>query len=296
MTPAVERAAPLWSHAALRDYLALTKPRVVPLIALTTAAGYYLGSSGPFSWPRLLLTVLGTALCGGGALGLNQFLERDVDARMRRTRSRPLPAGRLLPLEALAFCALLCALGLFTLLTVSVLSAAVTAFTVASYLFAYTPLKRISTLCTVVGAVPGALPPLAGWTAASGELGAGAWALFGILFFWQLPHSLAIARLFRDDYQAAGLKLLPVVDPDGRSTGRQVALNCLAMLGAGMAPSLVGLAGLPYLAAAALLGTGMLVLGLRFWREDSPAAARRLYLGSLAYLPLLLLALTLDKR
>jgi protoheme IX farnesyltransferase len=298
VTPA-GRAEPLAGLAvpsAAADFLALLKPRVVALIAVTTAAGFYLGSGARFDWIGFAVTVVATALAGGGALGLNQFLEIDVDARMKRTRNRPLPGGRLGSSEALAFAATLVIAGLGLQVAVNPVSALITALTVASYLFAYTPLKRRSALCTVVGAVPGALPPVSGWAAAAGGLGPGAWALFGILFFWQLPHSLAIARLYRDDYEAGGLRLLPVVDRDGKSTGRQVLINSLALLAAGMAPALVGIAGPVYLVLSLVLGAGLLGLALGFWREDTRDTARRLYLGSLAYLPLLLLALTLDKR
>ena len=193
----------------------LGKPRVVVMVLITTFVGFYLGSQGLTDYLRLLPTLIGTALAAAGTLALNQYIERDVDAKMQRTRQRPLPDGRLQPYDALAFGVATTLAGLVYLaLAVNALSAAVTAFTTVSYLFFYTPLKRHTPLCSIVGAVPGALPPLTGWTAARGAFGVEAWILFAILFLWQLPHSLAIARLYRDDYARAGIRLLPVVEPD----------------------------------------------------------------------------------
>ena len=298
MTPAALTvlAAPRPATAILHDFYLLLKPRVVALIVLTTAAGFYLGSGSPLDLGRLALTLLGTALAAGGALAINQHLERDLDARMRRTSGRPLPAGRIEPLQALAFGVALVAAGL-PLLTFAVdpIAGLVTTLTVGLYLFAYTPLKRRSALCTVIGALPGALPPVTGWAAASGGLGPGAIALFGILFFWQLPHSLAIARLYRDDYSNAGIRVLPVVDLGGRRTGRQMVLNALALLAASMLPGFAGIAGSAYLVAALLLGTAFLALCVAFTRDDSTRSARVVFLASLIYEPALFLALVLDR-
>ena len=298
MTPAAltALAAPRSSTAVLYDLYLLLKPRVVALIVLTTAAGYYLGSGSPLDLGRLALTLLGTALAAGGALAINQHLERDLDARMRRTSGRPLPAGRIEPLSALAWGVALVALGL-PLLTFAVdpIAGLVTTLTVGLYLFAYTPLKRRSALCTVIGALPGALPPVTGWAAASGGLGPGAFALFGILFFWQLPHSLAIARLYRDDYGNAGIRVLPVVDLGGRLTGRQMVLNALALLAASMLPGFAGIAGSAYLVAALGLGIAFLALCVAFTRDDSTRSARVVFLASLIYEPALFLALVLDR-
>lgn len=299
MTPIQSRALatdPARTLQRLEDYLALTKPRVVSLIAITTAAGYYLGSAESLDRTRLLYTLVGTVLAGGGALGLNQVLERDLDARMERTQARPLPAGRLGETEALAVGITLVALGLGALtLLVQPLAGLVTALTVALYVFGYTPLKRTSALCTVVGAVPGALPPVTGWAAASGSLGPGAWALFGVFFFWQLPHALAIARLYREDYARAGIQVLPVVDRDGASTGRHVVLNGIALVAAAMLPALAGIAGARYLAVSLVLG--LVLLGFCFWLAlaNTRRSARGLFLASLLYVPLLLAALMLDK-
>jgi len=278
------------------DFLALTKPRMVLMILVTTLVGFYLGSRGGPEYGGLLATLVGTALAAGGTLALNQFLEREVDARMERTRLRPLPDGRLQPLEALAFGAAITSAGLLLLtLAVGALSALVAAGIVSSYLFLYTPLKQRSALCSVVGAVPGALPPVIGWAAARGELGLGAWVLFAILFLWQIPHSLAIARLYREDYARAGLRLLPVLEPDGRSTGRQVVSHCLALLAVSLLPTLTGLAGSVYFIAALAFGAAFLGCGIGLAVSRSAAAARRLLCASLVYLPALLVVMALDK-
>ncbi len=278
------------------DFLLLTKPRVVLMVVVTTMVGYYLGSSGPTDQFRLLSTLIGTALAAAGTFALNQFLERDVDARMERTRVRPLPDGRLRPREALAFGTTITIAGLiYLLLAAGALAALVTAATVALYLFAYTPLKVRSALCMVVGAIPGALPPVTGWVAARGELGTGAGVLFAILFLWQLPHTLAIARLYREDYARAGIRVLPVVDPSGTSTERQIVTGCLALLTVGLLPTLVGLTGPVYFFGALFLGAGLLACGMSQAVYRSGLTARRLMFASLLYLPLLLGLMVLDK-
>ena len=278
------------------DFLLLTKPRVVAMVLVTTIVGYYLGSSGATDFLRLLSTLIGTGLAAAGTLALNQFLERDLDARMERTRLRPLPDGRLQPGESLAFGTTITVGGLLYLwLAVGALAAAVTAATVALYLFVYTPLKLRSPLCMVVGAIPGALPPVVGWVAASGEFGAGAWVLFSILYLWQLPHTLAIARLYRDDYARAGIRVLPVVDPNGTSTERQIVAGCLALLTVGLLPTLLGLTGAVYFFGALLLGLGFLVCGMSQAVSRSVSTARRLVFASVLYLPLLLGLMVLDK-
>ena len=278
------------------DFLALTRPRVVVMVLVTTLVGFYLASVGAPDYVRLVHTLVGIALSAGGTLALNQYLERDVDARMERTRLRPLPDGRLQPIEALGFGVAITGVGLLYLaLSVNVLSAFVTAFSVGSYLFLYTPLKRKTSLCSVVGAVPGALPPVIGWGAARGELGLEAWILFGILFLWQIPHSLAIARLYRDDYARAGIRVLPVVEPDGRSTGRQIVTNCLALLAVGLLPTLIGLAGWVYFVGAIVLGLMFLGCGIALAISRSEASARLLLFASLVYLPAQLGLMALDK-
>ncbi|HWT81938.1 MAG TPA: heme o synthase, partial [Candidatus Methylomirabilis sp.] len=271
------------------EFIALTKPRMVLMILVTTFVGFYLGSSGPMDIFRLLSTVLGTALAAGGTLALNQYLERDLDAKMERTRLRPLPAGRLQPAAALAFGTTITVAGLFFLVfAVGPLSALVTSITVGSYLFAYTPLKPRTSFCSVLGAIPGALPPITGWVAARGDIGPGAWVLFAILFLWQLPHSLAIGWLYRTDYARAGIRLLPVIEPDGRSTGRQIVANCLALLTVGLLPTLIGLTGSVYFLGALALGTGLLTCGIVLAISRRAADARRLVFASLVYLPTLL--------
>jgi protoheme IX farnesyltransferase len=269
---------------------------MVLMILVTTCVGFYLASTGSMDTLRLLHTLLGTALAAGGTLALNQFLERDLDAKMERTRLRPLPAGRLQPAEALAFGTMVAVAGLLYLaLAVNAVSALVTAFTVGSYLFLYTPLKRRTTLCSVVGAIPGALPPVTGWVAAQGGFGAGAWVLFAIMLLWQLPHSLAIAWLYRADYARAGFRLLPVIEPDGCSTGRQIVSNCLALLAVGLLPTLIGLTGSVYFLGALALGAGLLVCGIGLAVSRSAADARRLVFASLVYLPALLVLMAVNK-
>jgi protoheme IX farnesyltransferase len=278
------------------DFLELTKPRVVLMVLVTTCVGFYLGSVGTPDYLRLLHTLLGTGLAAGGTLALNQFLEREVDGRMRRTRGRPLPGGRLAPADALVFGVCLTLAGLaYVTVAVGAGSGAVTGTTVLLYLFAYTPLKLVTPLAMVIGAVPGALPPVTGWVAACGDLGVGAGVLFGILFLWQLPHTLAIARLYRDDYAGAGIRVLPVVDPDGASTERQIVAGCLALLAAGLLPTLVGLAGPVYFFGALALGSAFLACGVAQALAPSVTSARRLLLASVAYLPLLLGLMALDK-
>ena len=280
----------------LGDYVALTKPRVIAMVLVTTLVGYYLGSPGAPDVFPLLHTLLGTALAAGGTLALNQYLERDLDARMDRTRHRPLPDGRLAAVEALAVGATLLVAGLGWLwLAVGVLPAAVTAGIAVVYLGAYTPLKRVTSLCSIVGAIPGALPPVAGWAAARGSLGIESWVLFAIMFLWQIPHSLAIGRMYRDDYARAGIRVLPVVDPDGWSTGTHVVSNCLALLPVALMPTLIGLAGAVYFLVALVLGLGFLWSAVGLARSRSAADARRLLFASLVYLPILLGVLALDK-
>jgi protoheme IX farnesyltransferase len=283
-------------HRVLADLIALAKPRVVLMILVTTAVGYYVGLPGAPDYARLLHLLAGTLLAAGGSLALNQYWERDVDARMERTRARPLPDGRLAPLEAFLFGGALTTLGLaYTGAFVGGLALGVTAATAALYLFAYTPLKLRTPLCTLVGAVSGALPPVTGWAAAREDLGIGAWILFGILFLWQLPHTLAIARIYRDDYARAGVRLLPVVDADGSSTERQIVMGCLALLVVSLLPTLIGVAGPVYFVGAFLLGAAFAASGVRQALQPSTVAARRVLFASLLYLPALLALLAFDK-
>ena len=287
---------PALLHVVLSDYLALTRPRVVLMVLVTTFVGFYLGSPRVLDWSRLLQTLIGTALAAGGTLALNQYLERDVDARMERTRFRPLPDGRVKPIEALGFGAALAIGGpLYLALSVNAWSGLITAIIVCSYLFVYTPLKQKSSLCSIVGAIPGALPPVIGWVAASGDLGLGAWILFAILFLWQLPHSLAIACLYREDYARAGIRVLPVVDREGRSTGRLIVYSCSGLLLVSLLPTLTGLAGSVYFMTAVVLGVAFLGCGFVVASRRSAETARRLLFASLVYLATLLVAMAFDR-
>ncbi len=278
------------------DLMILTKPRVVLMIVVTTAVAYHLGSVGRPDWVHVLHTLAGTALAAGGTLALNQFLERERDALMRRTQDRPIPSGRLAPSEALEFGALVAFIGLgYLAVAVGLLAAAVTLATASLYLGAYTPLKRLTPLCTIVGAIPGALPPVTGWVAARGELGLGGGVLFAILFCWQIPHTLAIARLYREDYARAGIRVLPVVDPEGSSTERQIVVGCLALWMVALVPTLVTLTGWGYFFGALMLGTAFLACGVAHALRPSRVSARRVVLASVLYLPLLLALMALNK-
>jgi len=296
----VTPAALSWQGAAVRrrlaDYVALGKPRVVLMVLVTTLVGYYLGSRGAIQVVPLLHTLLGTALAAAGTLALNQYMERDLDAQMLRTRHRPLPDGRIQPVEALVLGVVVMVVGLSYLATiVNGLTSLVTLAIAVTYLLLYTPLKRVSSLCSIVGAVPGALPPVAGWAAAQGSLAPEAWVLFTIMFLWQIPHSLAIARMYRDDYARAGIQVLPVVDRDGFSTGTHVVTNSMALLPVALLPTLMGLAGAIYFWVALVLGLGLLWSAIGLARSRSAGDARRLMLASLVYLPVLLGAMALDK-
>ncbi len=280
----------------VEDYIELTKPRLVAMILITTAAGFYLGTQGAVNWLLFLHTLIGSGLTAAGVLGLNQYLERDIDSQMERTQQRPLPAGRMHPLEALLFCVILTGSGmLYLTLLVNPLSGFVISLIVVSYLFVYTPLKRKTSLCTLIGAVPGALPPVVGWVAAQGSFSGAAGVLFAILFLWQLPHSLAIAYIYREDYANAGLKLLPVIHPDGASTRHQIVINSVALFGIGLLPTLFNIAGGIYFLAALLVGGMFLASGLYFQKTHSVKAARYVLYASLLYLPLIFITMAIDK-
>lgn len=274
----------------------LIKARLTFLVLLTTLVGFYLGFEGPVSYALMVNTVLGTALVASGAAALNQLLEREHDAKMRRTKNRPLPSGRLQPTTVMVFggvcgCAGLIYLALAVNLTTSVIGAV----SLLSYLFIYTPLKRVTWLNTAIGAIPGALPPLMGWTGARGELSTEGWVLFAILAFWQLPHFLAIAWIYRDEYAKAGFKMLPVIDPDGRRTARQAVSHTLGLLPISLCPFLFKLTGPIYLVGAILLGGAFLWFAIQFARNITVLRARQLFYVSILYLPLLLTVMVLDK-
>jgi len=293
---AVVRLAARDRRQVAADLVALTKPRVVLMVLVTTLMGYDVALTGPADYLRMIHLLIGSLLAAGGTLALNQYRERDLDARMDRTRARPLPAGRLQPLEAWLFGVALTLAGTAYLAAlVNPLVALVTLATTILYLFAYTPLKRRTPLCTLVGAVAGALPPVAGWAAARGDVAPGAWVLFAILFLWQLPHTLAIARLYRDDYARAGVRVLSVVDPDGASTGRQVVLACVALVSVSLLPAVAGWTGPIYLAGALVLGLAFSAVGVEQALVPSPRAARHVLLASLIYLPLLLGLMAFDR-
>ncbi len=291
----VAASAAVPAHRAL-DFLTLTKPRLNLLVLITTLGGLYLASPSGVPVPLLLHTLVGTALVAGGAAALNQAWERDTDRLMRRTSTRPLPEGRLRLKDGTWFGIVLSAIGLAELaLAVNAVAASVAAITSISYVLLYTPLKTRTSLATLIGAVPGALPPVIGWAAATGDIGIPALVLFGIVFFWQMPHFLAIAWLHRDDYARAGIPLLPVLEPDGRRTGRQAVLYAAGLWPVSLLPAVVGLAGAPYLLVATALGFVFIWLSALFARDRSMQSARRLFRFSLAYLAVLWVALVVDR-
>jgi protoheme IX farnesyltransferase len=278
----------------LADLAELTKPRITLMVAVTTAAGFVMASAGSLAGLDLALLVhalAGTALVAAGASALNQVWERDVDALMRRTAQRPLPSGRLDPDVGLLWAVALAVAGVSWLaLAVNLLTALLGALTLAGYVFVYTPMKRLSSLSTVVGAIPGAVPPMMGWTAARDVLEPGAWALFGILFLWQLPHFLAIAWMYRADYERGGMPMLPVIDPGGTRTGRQAILYAAALV-----PTPLGLTGGVYFAGALVLSLGFLGASWWFQQRRTNGTAKQLLLVSVVYLPAVLAVMLLDR-
>ena len=269
------------------DFIALTKPRLNVLVLVTTTVCFYLAAPNADTLWLIGPTLVGTALVAGGAAALNQLYERDADGLMLRTRLRPLPDGRLLPVEAKRFGLALSLLGLAALAYVRPLAAGLALATLVSYVLVYTPLKSRTWFAMVVGAVPGALPAALGWTAASGSMTVEAWVLFGIVFLWQIPHFLAIAWIYREDFSRAGFPLLPIIEPTGRRTARHVLLYLAALIPVSLAPAWVGMAGTPYLIGATFLGLGLAVLGIRFAWTRCTRNARGLFAGSIIYLPLL---------
>jgi protoheme IX farnesyltransferase len=279
-------AAP--ARTLFADRVELAKPRITVMVVFTALVGFVMASTGPIDGALLAGALLGTGLVATGAAVLNQVIERDTDALMNRTRQRPLPTGRVLPAEAVAFGAGVTAAGLALLAwRCNALAAGVAFATWSSYLFLYTPLKRKTPLATLVGAVPGALPPVIGWTAASSAIAPGAFVLFAILFLWQVPHFLAIAWLYRDDYARGGFPMLPVVDREGTFTARQTVVHSLALLLVSLAPAASGMAGGAYAAGALLLGTALTLFAVRLLRSRDQTAARSLFIASVLYLPAL---------
>jgi heme o synthase len=280
----------------LSVYADLFKARLTSLVLLSTMVGFYLGFRGPMDYWLMWHTLLGTALVAGGAAALNQLWERDYDALMRRTRDRPLPSGRLGPQQVLLVGGAAAVLGLaYLALAVNLTTSMLGALSLVTYLFVYTPLKRVTWLNTLVGAVPGALPPLMGWTAARGELSGAGLVLFGIQACWQVPHFMAIAWLYREEYARAGFIMLPVLDATGRRTSRLAAGFAFALLLVSFGPFVLGLAGPVYLTGALVLGLVFAGCAVRFWRGRTEACARRLFYASLLYLPVLLGVMVWDK-
>ena len=277
-------------------WMELFKARLSALVVLTALVGFYLGYQGAIDYLLMLHTVTGTAFLAAGAAALNQLLERDYDARMARTEHRPLPARHLTPRIVLCVGVGISILGIVELLVfVNALTAILGAITLISYLFVYTPLKRVTPLNTVIGAIPGALPPLMGWTAAQGRMSIEGWSLFAILFFWQLPHFLALAWMYRDEYRDAGFAMLPCFDAEGHRTARQALSHTLGLVPLSLAPFAFGLVGRLYFVAALVLGIGFLWTAFRFSRQLDRPSARKLFLASIIYLPLLLLMMVMDK-
>ena len=284
----------------MRDYIALTKPRITWLILMSTGVGYFFGLKfgwqGLPSWLLLIHTVIGTGLVASGTAALNQWYEREADAKMRRTEKRPLPAGLLQPNNALVFGILVALVGTLELwLGVNALAAELGLGTLASYLFLYTPLKQRSHLSTVIGAVPGAMPPLIGYAASNGALDREAMALFFLLFIWQFPHFLAIAWMYRDDYARAGIRMLPVVEPDGQSTSRQIVLYASTLIPVSLFPVFLGMSGKIYLVGALLFGGWFLYTGVRVAFDRTNQRARQVLLASVIYLPVIYGLMVLDR-
>ena len=294
-------AAALSSTAVLEKSFAavladLVKARLTALVLLTTFVGFYLGESGGVNYLLMFHALFGTALVAAGAAALNQLLERDYDAKMRRTASRPLPSGRLQPTTVAIFGGVCSVAGLIYLATlVNLLTSVVGAVTSISYLFIYTPLKRVTWVNTLVGAIPGALPPLMGWTAARNELSGEGWTLFAILAFWQIPHFMAIAWLYREEYAKAGFVMLPNVDADGSRTAQYAVANTLALFIVSLCPFLLKMNGPVYLVTAMILSVGYFWCAVRFARQLTAQRARQLFLASIIYLPLLLAVMVADK-
>jgi len=282
--------------ATFSDYVMLTKPRITTLVVATTLFGFYLASHGTVNFVLLFHALLGTALVASGAAALNMVLEWDADAKMRRTENRPIPSGRMTLFQALSFGSAISVIGIVYLwIFVNLLTSMLSMITVSLYLFAYTPLKRRTYLCTIVGAVPGAIPPMMGWTAARNSLDAQAWWLFAILFLWQLPHFLSIAWLYREDYARGGFPMLPVLDPVGSRTSRHIIMNTIALILVTLLPLGTGGFGSFYLIGALILGTIFLLIGIRLAFTKSNLSARHLLLASVIYLPLLFTLMLIDR-
>ncbi|MBC8028845.1 MAG: protoheme IX farnesyltransferase [Pyrinomonadaceae bacterium] len=292
----VVRLERLSARERFTAFLELTKPRITFLIVLTAAAGFALGSAASIDYALMARAMFGIALLSSGIATLNQYMERDLDLLMRRTANRPLPSGKLMPWEALTFGVTLTVLAeIYLSFLVNPLTGLLGLTVIAGYLFAYTPLKTRTSLSTMVGAFPGAVPPLIGWAAARGDIGLEAWVLFAILFLWQFPHFLAIAWMYREDYSRAGILMLPVVEPDGRVTGQQIVVYTVMLLPVSLLPTVMGISGKIYLYGAIVLGLLFLYSSVRAAFSKSRQEARRLLLASVIYLPLLFILMVINR-
>jgi protoheme IX farnesyltransferase len=295
-TAEISNPSTLATKSRFAVFSELIKARLTFLVLLTAAVGFYMGSGAGLNLALMVHALAGTALLAAGAAALNQLIERDFDARMTRTQDRPLPSGRMQPEVVLLFGGACSVSGLLYLaLAVNPLTSVIGAVTLVSYLFVYTPLKRITWMNTIVGAVPGGLPPLMGWTAARGELAAEGWILFAILAFWQIPHFMAIAWLYREEYAKAGFVMLPSLDPEGVRTGSQAISHSAVLLAVSVLPFALGMAGGFYLVCAVVLGVGFLTCAVMFRRSLTAKSAKRLFLASILYLPLNLIILVADR-
>lgn len=297
VTAEIGKSGAAGARSRIGAFVELTKPRIAFMLVLTSASGFYLGTAGVFDLALFAHAMIGITLLAFGVATLNQYLERAIDALMERTALRPLPAGKVSAVEALVFGALLC-IGseIYLFLAVNPLTAFLGLTVIVGYVFLYTPLKTRTTVSTAIGAIPGAMPPLMGWTAAANEITLGAWMLFVFLYLWQFPHFLAIAWIYRDQYAKAGIKMLPVVEEAGRITVRQIVIFTLLMLPVSIGPFFVGISGWIFLAGASLLGIWFLIVSLRMAREKNAASARRLLLASVLYLPLVFALMVINHR
>ena len=285
-----------YKTAKIKGYIDLTKPSILLMVLITTLLGYYLGSDGISSWSKLFWTLLGTGLSAGGAGALNQYLEREQDCLMERTRDRPIPAGLIQPQDALLFGLILVLTGSVLLVwRVNLLTGFLSLLTAFMYVLIYTPMKRITWLNTSLGSIPGALPPIGGWTAATGSIDSGAWILFAILYLWQHPHFFAIAWMCKDDYEKAGFKMLPVIEPDGARTIRQIFWHLSLMFPVCFLPFISGMMGNIYLFGATIITLGYFYSAVPMLRAKSLMNASRIFKASLFYLPLLLIIIIIDK-
>lgn len=284
----IQEAKSIGAKEKLAAFFELTKPRIAFMLVLTAAAGFYIGSDSGFNWMLFINTMIGITLLAFGVATLNQFIERNLDGLMARTEKRPLPSGRLSATEALVFGSLLCITSeIYIAFLVNLLTAGLGLVVIVGYVFIYTPLKTRTSASTAIGALPGALPPLMGFTAAANEITLGAWAMFAMLFLWQFPHFLAIAWMYREEYKKAGILMLPVLEPEGKITASQIVLFTVLLIPVSLAPFFLGIAGWIYLVGAILLGGWFLFASIQAARSKSIPQARKLMLVSVLYLPII---------